>query len=76
MTLSDSRSFAAKAASRLRGTTVSGRDRLARASALLLMQAREEHELLLSSSRTRGPQNASCRKARYRHPFDQLTSEP
>jgi hypothetical protein len=38
MTLGGSRSFAEKAASRLRGATVSGRDRLARASALLLMQ--------------------------------------
>ena len=44
MTLCGSRSFAEKAASRLRGATVSGRDRLARASALLLMQAQQEHE--------------------------------
>ena len=36
MTLCGSRSFAEKAASRLRGATVSGRDRLARASALSL----------------------------------------
>jgi hypothetical protein len=38
-----SRSFAEKAASRLRGATVSGRDRLARASALLLMQPGGNH---------------------------------
>jgi hypothetical protein len=46
MTLSGSRSFAEKAASRLRGATVSGRDRLARASTLLLMQARHEHDAI------------------------------
>src|SRR5262245_11952217 len=44
MTLCGSRSFAEKAASRLRGATVSGRDRLARASALALDVLTEEHD--------------------------------
>jgi hypothetical protein len=39
-----SRSFAEKATSRLRGATVSGRDRLARASALLLMQGEKYND--------------------------------